>query len=89
MPEEQTIEIWEAGSMRLAFNLKDVDAHGLVYTDGEFGSLHLEPDQPSTLLYIAEKKKPKGGHHPELFTKLTVFVAEPEPMSLSVGAELF
>jgi hypothetical protein len=59
VPEEQIIELWEAGSMRLAFNLKDIDAHGLVYTDGEFGSLELEPTQPASLLYIAEKKKSK------------------------------
>jgi hypothetical protein len=37
--------------------LKDIDAHGLVYTDGEFGSLELDS---SSLLYIAEQKKPKG-----------------------------
>jgi hypothetical protein len=36
--------------------LKDIDAHGLVYTDGEFGSLELDA---SSLLYIAEQKKPK------------------------------
>jgi len=58
VPEEQIIEIWEAGCMRLAFNLKDMDAHGLVYTDGEFGSLELDP-ATSSLLYIAEQKKPK------------------------------
>ncbi len=37
--------------------MKDIDAHGLVYTDGEFGSLELDS---SSLLYIAEQKKPKG-----------------------------
>jgi hypothetical protein len=39
--------------------LKDIDAHGLVYTDGEFGSLELD-SSASSLLYIAEQKKPKG-----------------------------
>jgi hypothetical protein len=71
VPEEQTIELWEAGSMRLAFNLKDIDAHGIVYTDGEFSSLELDPTQPASLLYIAEKKKPKGFSLPSQFIFLS------------------
>ena len=55
----QNIEVWrrEAGLVS-TFNMKDVDKHGKIYTDGEFGSLQLSADN-KTLYYIAEKKKEK------------------------------
>ena len=55
----QNIEVWrrEAGLVS-TFNMKDVDKHGRIYTDGEFGSLELSDDK-KTLYYVAEKKKEK------------------------------
>ena len=38
---------------------QDVDVHGRIYTDSEFGSLQLSEDNKS-LYYIAEKKKEKN-----------------------------
>ena len=38
---------------------QDVDVHGRIYTDSEFGSLQLSEDNTS-LYYIAEKKKEKN-----------------------------
>ena len=43
---------------RDSFNLKDIDAHGKVYFDSEFGSLQLSEDS-TKLIYIAEKKLAK------------------------------
>jgi len=54
----QVVEIWKTGGLHRAFNMKEVDIHGKIYTDGEFGCLKLSEDL-SSLLYVAEKKKPK------------------------------
>jgi len=54
----QVVEIWKAGGLHRAFNMKEVDIHGKIYTDGEFGCLKLSEDL-SSLLYVAEKKRPK------------------------------
>ena len=56
--EEQLVEIWDQDSLRQTYNLKDIDAHGKVYSDSEFGSLSVSGDG-SKLVYIAEKKKAK------------------------------
>ena len=56
----QNIEVWSRDSgLRATFNMKEVDKHGKIYTDGEFGSLHLAADK-KTVFYIAEKKKEKN-----------------------------
>ena len=39
--------------------MQEVDVHGKIYTDSEFGSLQLSEDKKS-LYYIAEKKKEKN-----------------------------
>jgi len=58
--ECQNIELWNRlKGIQAAFNMKDVDKHGKIYTDNEFGSLELSEDKTS-LLYIAEKKKEKN-----------------------------
>merc|ERR1719474_496398 len=58
--ECQNIEVWSRGKGLIAtFNLKDVDKHGKIYTDGEFGALEISEDGKN-LLYIAEKKKEKN-----------------------------
>jgi len=54
----QVVEIWSSGALHRAFNMKEVDVHGKIYTDGEFGCLKLSDDLGS-LLYVAEKKRPK------------------------------
>ena len=58
--ECQNIEVWSRGKGLIAtFNLKDVDKHGKIYTDSEFGALEISEDGKN-LLYIAEKKKEKN-----------------------------
>ena len=55
--ECQTIELWnKVRGMQATFNMKDVDVHGKIYTDTEFGSLELSKDK-TKLLYVAERKK--------------------------------
>jgi acylaminoacyl-peptidase len=54
----QTVEVWRAGGLQSSFNMKEVDAHGRIYTDSEFGCLELSEDLTS-LLYVAERKRPK------------------------------
>ena len=56
----QNIEVWErVRGLVASFNMKEVDLHGKIYTDGEFGSLQLSEDQ-KTLFYIAEEKREKN-----------------------------
>ena len=56
----QNIEVWErVRGLVATFNMKEVDQHGKIYTDGEFGSLQLSEDK-KTLYYIAEEKKEKN-----------------------------
>ena len=56
----QNIELWtRAKGMLATFNMKEVDVHGKIYTDAEFGALELSDDRKS-LMYIAEKKKEKN-----------------------------
>ena len=56
----QNIEVWErVRGLVATFNMKEVDQHGKIYTDGEFGSLQLSEDK-KTLFYIAEEKKEKN-----------------------------
>ena len=56
----QNIEVWErVRGLVASFNMKEVDLHGKIYTDGEFGSLQLSEDR-KTLFYIAEEKKEKN-----------------------------
>ena len=58
--ECQNIELWNRSKgIQATFNMKDVDKHGKIYTDNEFGFLELSEDKTS-LLYIAEKKKEKN-----------------------------
>ena len=55
----QNIELWNrVNGLVATFNMKDVDVHGRIYTDSEFGSLQLSTDKKS-LYYVAEKKKVK------------------------------
>ena len=58
--DPQNIELWsrEAGLMA-TFNMKEVDKHGKIYTDTEFGSLILTEDKKH-LYYIAEEKQEKN-----------------------------
>jgi len=56
----QNIELWnKVRGMQATFNMKDVDVHGKIYTDTEFGSLELSEDK-TKLLYVAERKKEKN-----------------------------
>jgi len=56
----QNIEVWSRDKGLVStFNMKEVDKHGKIYTDGEFGSLQLSQDK-KFLYYIAEKKKEKN-----------------------------
>ena len=56
----QNIELWSRDKgMQATFNMKEVDVHGRIYTDMEFGTLELSEDKKS-LIYIAEKKKEKN-----------------------------
>ena len=64
----QTVEVWDTVGLQAAFNLQEVDKHGRVYADSEFGSLELAPDC-SSLAYIAERKKEKNA----------AFLAQSEP----------
>jgi len=58
--ECQNIELWsKVRGMQATFNMKDVDVHGKIYTDTEFGSLELSEDK-TKLLYVAERKKEKN-----------------------------
>ena len=54
----QNIEVWSNKGLLATFNMKEVDKHGRIYTDGEFGSLQVSADK-KTLYYVAEKKKEK------------------------------
>ena len=55
----QNIEVWNRVSGLVAtFNMKEVDKHGKIYTDSEFGSLQLSDDKKH-LYYIAEEKQEK------------------------------
>ena len=55
----QNIEVWGNKGLLATFNMKEVDKHGRIYTDGEFGSLKVSADK-KTLYYLAEKKKEKN-----------------------------
>jgi len=57
--DPQSIEIWKGDSLVSIFNTKDIDCHGKIYTDGEFGCLEFSDDL-SSLLYVAEKKSSKN-----------------------------
>jgi len=57
--DPQIIELWRRDAMISAFSLKDVDVHGKVYADDEFGGLDMSEDG-KMLVYIAEKKKDKN-----------------------------
>jgi len=56
--DPQSIEIWKNGTLQSTFNTKDIDCHGKIYTDGEFGCLEFSEDL-SSLIYVAEKKADK------------------------------
>ncbi|KAI4460694.1 serine peptidase s9 family member [Holotrichia oblita] len=55
---KQFLEIWSHDELKMTVDLKSLDLHGDVYTDGEFARLQFSPDE-TKLLYIAEKKQPK------------------------------
>ncbi|KAI4460703.1 serine peptidase s9 family member [Holotrichia oblita] len=55
---KQFLEIWSQDELKTTVDLKSLDLHGDVYTDGEFARLQFSPDE-TKLLYIAEKKQPK------------------------------
>jgi len=57
--DEQFVDIWEEGSLSVSYSVKDVDKHGLIYSDAEFGSLDISQDG-STIVVVAEKKVPKS-----------------------------
>ena len=49
----------EVQALSLSINLTDLDLHGIVYYDHEFGSLVINPSG-NKVAYIAEKKKDKN-----------------------------
>ncbi|XP_013772047.1 acylamino-acid-releasing enzyme-like [Limulus polyphemus] len=57
--KQQYLEVWTSKLKILNVNLQNLEAHGSVCDDKEFGCLEWSNDE-SYLLYIAEKKKPKG-----------------------------
>ncbi|XP_076339326.1 acylamino-acid-releasing enzyme-like isoform X2 [Tachypleus tridentatus] len=57
--KQQYLEVWTSKWKILNVNLQNLEAHGRVCDDKEFGCLEWSNDE-SHLLYIAEKKKPQG-----------------------------
>ncbi|CAG9830078.1 unnamed protein product [Diabrotica balteata] len=56
---KQFLEIWQGHNLIRSVDLNTLDAHGSVYTDGEFSSFEWSPDEKK-VLYVAEKKKVKS-----------------------------
>jgi acylaminoacyl-peptidase len=52
------LESWNSDGLQKSFNLSDLDLHGPVYFDQEFGSLAVNKSG-TKLAYIAEEKRPK------------------------------
>ncbi|XP_022905429.2 acylamino-acid-releasing enzyme-like isoform X1 [Onthophagus taurus] len=55
---KQYLEIWTNDNLSRCVDLKALDIHGDIYTDGEFGSLEFSPDEKK-VIYVAELKPPK------------------------------
>ena len=53
------LEIWSHDGLVKSFNLSDLDLHGPVYFDEEFGSIVINRSG-TKLAYIAELKRPKS-----------------------------
>ncbi|GJQ85226.1 hypothetical protein Trydic_g13066 [Trypoxylus dichotomus] len=79
---KQFLEIWTQDELKTTVNLKALDVHGDVYTDGEFASLQFSPDE-TKLLYIAEKKQVKT----EPFWKRKPVKADDKPDEITKGQE--
>lgn len=57
--DTQYLEIWQNENLIRSVDLKSLDLHGNVYTDGEFATFQWSPNE-TKLLYIAELKIPKS-----------------------------
>ena len=53
------LERWTSEGLEKSYNLTDLDLHGPVYFDAEFGSLVVNKSG-TKLAYIAEEKRPKS-----------------------------
>ncbi len=53
------LERWTSDGLEKSYNLTDLDLHGPVYFDSEFGSLVVNKSG-TKLAYIAEEKRPKS-----------------------------
>ena len=57
--DTELLELFDDGHIEKTINLSDLDLHGIVYYDQEFGSLVMNPSG-SKVAYIAEIKKEKN-----------------------------
>lgn len=57
--EKQFLEIWNGNLKEKNIDLEALEQHGKFYDDGQFGVLAWSNSE-SHLLYVAEKKRPKG-----------------------------
>ena len=57
--DTELFELFHEGHIKKTINLTDLDLHGIVYYDHEFGSLVINPSG-NKVAYIAEKKKDKN-----------------------------
>jgi hypothetical protein len=56
--ENQFLEIWSDSGLEKVYNLGEIDLHGTVNFDAEFGTIAINQSE-TILAYIAEKKKKK------------------------------
>ena len=57
--DTELLEFFDNGRIEKTINLSDLDLHGIVYYDQEFGGLVMNPSG-SKVAYIAEIKKEKN-----------------------------
>ena len=57
--EIEVVRVFRGGRMAKSVNLTDLDLHGKVYFDEEFGGLSISPDLRAAA-FVAEEKKPKN-----------------------------
>ena len=57
--DTELLEFFDNGHIEKTINLSDLDLHGIVYYDQEFGGLVMNPSG-SKVAYIAEMKKEKN-----------------------------
>ncbi|XP_015265119.1 PREDICTED: acylamino-acid-releasing enzyme-like [Gekko japonicus] len=56
--KQEVLEVWSSSGRVKSVNLTELDKHGSVYTDGQFGCLAWSSSE-TRILYVAERKRPK------------------------------